>query len=125
MMTSDTGLANLAIEQVLELSADAHIERRMTAQDSAAFQRLTGAIHAYGKALSLLVALQEREEFFAMIAQLNLPVSVNSRWRSKPPPTLCPAPAENTSGKAKAPAKSTRCMPALGGRAIRSIPAPR
>ncbi|OLB32600.1 MAG: hypothetical protein DMG41_11040 [Acidobacteria bacterium] len=76
MMTSDTGLANLAIEQVLELSADAHIERRMTAQDSAAFQRLTGAIHAYGKALSLLVALQEREEFFAMIAQLNLPVSV-------------------------------------------------
>src|SRR5207302_2910711 len=108
MMTSDTGLANLAIEQVLELSADAHIERRMTAQDSAAFQRLTGAIHAYGKALSLLVALQEREEFFAMIAQLNLPYPipgwptnsgfavcgertvpyVNSRWRSKPPPTL-------------------------------------
>ena len=36
-MTSNTGLANLAIEQVLELSADAHIERRMTAQDSAAF----------------------------------------------------------------------------------------
>lgn len=76
MMTSDTGLANLAIEQVLELSADAHIERRMTTQDSAAFERLTGAIQAYGKTLSLLVALQEREEFFAMIAQLNLPVSV-------------------------------------------------
>src|SRR5215472_12412419 len=37
VMTSNTGLANLAIEQVLELSADAHIERRMTAQDSAAF----------------------------------------------------------------------------------------
>ena len=40
-MTPDTGLASLAIEQVLELSADAHIERSMTAQDSAAFHRLT------------------------------------------------------------------------------------
>lgn len=75
-MTSDTGLANLAIEQVLELSADAHIERRMTAEDSAAFQRLTGAITAYGKALSVLVALEQREQFYAVIAQLNLPASV-------------------------------------------------
>jgi len=76
VMTSDTGLANLAIEQVLELSADAHIERRMTAQDSAAFHRLSGAILAYGRTLSLLVALHEREEFYAMIAQMNLPASV-------------------------------------------------
>lgn len=75
-MTSDRGLASLAIQEVLELSADAHIERRMTAQDSAAFHRLTGAIAAYGKALSVLVALEEREEFYAMIAQLNLPASV-------------------------------------------------
>lgn len=75
-MTSDTGLASLAIEEVLELSADAHIERRLTARDSAAFHRLTGAIAAYGKALSVLVALEEREEFYAMIAQLNLPASV-------------------------------------------------
>ena len=59
-MTSDTGLANLAIEQVLELSADAHIERRMTAEDSAAFQRLTGAIAACGKALSVPVATRLR-----------------------------------------------------------------
>lgn len=75
-MTSDTGLANLAIEQVLELSADAHIERRITAEDSAAFQRLTGAIAAYGKALSVLVALEQREEFYAMMARLNLPAPV-------------------------------------------------
>ena len=74
-MTPDAGLANLAIEQVLELSADAHIERRMTAQDSA-FHRLTGAILACGTTLSLLVAREERGEFFAMIAQLNLPASV-------------------------------------------------
>jgi diacylglycerol kinase len=72
-MTSVTGLANLAIEQVLELSADAHIERTMTAQDSAAFHRLTGAISAYGKALSVLVALEQAEEFYGMIGQLNLP----------------------------------------------------
>lgn len=72
-MTSDTGLANVAIEQVLELSADAHIERSLTAQDSAAFHRLTGAIAAYGKALSVLVALEQREEFYGMIARLNLP----------------------------------------------------
>ena len=75
-MTSDTGLAKQAIAQVLELSADAHIERRMAAQDSAAFHRLTGAIAAYGQALSLLIALEEREEFYAMIAELNLPASV-------------------------------------------------
>lgn len=75
-MTTDSGLANVAIEQLLELSADAHIERRLTAQDSPAFHRLTGTIAAYGKALSLLVALQEREEFYAMIAQLNLPASI-------------------------------------------------
>ena len=72
-MTSVTGLANLAIEQVLELSADAHIERSMTAQDSAAFHRLTGAIAAYGKALSVLVALEQREQFYGMLAPLNLP----------------------------------------------------
>lgn len=76
MITSDTGLASLAIEKVLELSADAHMERRMTAQDSAAFHRLTGAIAAYGKALSALVALEQREEFYAMIAELNRPASV-------------------------------------------------
>ena len=75
-MTSNTGLANLAIEQVLELSADAHIARRMTPRDSEDFHLLTGAILAYGRTLSLLVALGEREELFAMIAQLNLPASV-------------------------------------------------
>ena len=76
MMNENSGLPALAIERVIELSADAHIERRMTPMDSPAFHRLTGAIAAYGKALSLLVALQEREEFFAMLAQLNLPDSV-------------------------------------------------
>ena len=72
----NASFAQAAIEQVLELSADAHIERRMTTQGSPAFYRLTGTIAAYGKALSVLVELQEREELYALIAQLNLPESV-------------------------------------------------
>jgi hypothetical protein len=75
-MNASSGLASAAIERVLELSADAHIERRMTSEDSKAFQRLTGAIAAYGQALSVLIALQEREEFYALIEQMNLPRSV-------------------------------------------------
>lgn len=51
------------IEQVLELSADAHIARRFTRKESPAFHHFTGVITAYGKALELLVALQNQEEF--------------------------------------------------------------
>jgi hypothetical protein len=40
----------------------------MVAKDSAAFQNLSGAIAAYGKALALLTALQQREEFYAIVA---------------------------------------------------------
>lgn len=76
MMNASSGLPALAIERVIELSVDAHIERRMTPTDSPPFHRLTGAIAAYGKALSLLVALQEREEFLTILGQLNLPESV-------------------------------------------------
>lgn len=72
-MKANSGLANLAIEGVLELSANAHIQRRMAARGSSDFQRLTGAIAAYGNALAVLVALQEREELSAMIAELDLP----------------------------------------------------
>jgi len=67
-----SGLTNLAIERVLELSADAHVQRRMTAKNSPAFHSLTGAIVAYGKALRLLAALREREEFYSMIAEMEL-----------------------------------------------------
>ena len=69
-MKMSSGLANLAIEAVLELSADAHIERRMTAKGSPAFHNLTKAIAAYGKTLKLLAALREREEFYAILAEL-------------------------------------------------------
>jgi hypothetical protein len=75
MMKANSGMANSAIERVLELSADAHIRRRGTIQDSPEFHKLTGAIAAYGKTLELLTALQEREEFYAMIELLDLPAS--------------------------------------------------
>ena len=75
-MRAGSGVANEAIEQVLELSADAQIERRRTTNDSPAFYALTGAILAYGKALTLLVALQEQEELYAILAQLSLRESV-------------------------------------------------
>ena len=115
-MEASSDLANLAIEGVLELSADAHIERNMAARGSSDFHRLTGAIAAYGNALAVLVALQEREELHGMIAELNLPASmdsgssgcgkrivpfVSSRWRRKRPPTPSRALAASTSGKAK------------------------
>ena len=48
-----------AIEQILELSAEAQIRRRQAAEDSPAFHNLTGAIGAYGKALELLSKLKE------------------------------------------------------------------
>jgi hypothetical protein len=46
MMNFGSGLAAKGIEQVLELSADAQINRREVARDSPAFHNLTGAIAA-------------------------------------------------------------------------------
>jgi hypothetical protein len=69
---SSSGQAGQAIEQVFELSADAQITRRKAPKDSPTFHSLTGAIAAYGKALAILTALQEREEFYSIIAQYEL-----------------------------------------------------
>jgi hypothetical protein len=69
MMKSSSGLAAEGIERVLELSADAQINRREAAIDSPAFHNLTGAIAAYGKVLALLTALQQREEFCTIVGQ--------------------------------------------------------
>ena len=68
MRKSSSGHAGQAIERVLELSADAQITRRRTPKDSLAFHSLQGAIAAYGRTLALLTALQQREEFYAVIA---------------------------------------------------------
>jgi hypothetical protein len=72
MRKPSSGHTGQAIERVLELSADAQITRRKTPKDSPAFHRLAGAIAAYGKALAILTALQQREEFFAVVAQYKL-----------------------------------------------------
>jgi hypothetical protein len=77
MMKANSGLTNMVIERVLELSADAQIRRRGTVKDSAEFHNLTGAITAYGKALALLTALQEREEFYAMMDELDVLASAH------------------------------------------------
>jgi hypothetical protein len=69
MKKSSSGQAGQAIERVLELSADAQITRRKTSKNAPAFHSLTGAIAAYGKALALLTALQQLEEFYATIAR--------------------------------------------------------
>ena len=67
-MKSNSGHAGQAIERIIELSADAQITRRIVAKDSPAFHNLTEAIAAYGKALALLTALQQREEFYTIVA---------------------------------------------------------
>jgi hypothetical protein len=72
MRNSSSGHADRAISRVLELSAEAQITRRNTPKNSPAFHNLTGAIIAYGKALALLIALQQREEFFTVVAQCEL-----------------------------------------------------
>jgi hypothetical protein len=72
MRKPSPGHADRAIERVLELSADAQITRRQTPKNSPTFYSLTGAIAAYGKALALLTALQQREEFYRIISQSEL-----------------------------------------------------
>ena len=69
MVKPNARLANEIIDRILELSADAHAQRREVAEDSPAFHSLTGAIAAYGKLLALLTALQERKEFDGIVGQ--------------------------------------------------------
>jgi hypothetical protein len=78
-MKANSCLANRVIERILELSADAQIERRGTVKDSAEFHNLAGAIRAYGKALALLDAVRKEEEFYDFLRELNLLVSVSER----------------------------------------------
>ena len=73
-MKPNSGVADTAIDRILELSVDAHIRRRGTVRDSAKFHNLTGAIAAYGKVLAILTALQQQqEEFHAIIGQHDVP----------------------------------------------------
>lgn len=75
-MQSNSGVTEKGIERILELSADAHIQRRQAGKDTPAYQRLSGMIAAYGKALGLLTALHQREEFFFIVSHGELPESL-------------------------------------------------
>ena len=69
MAKPNARLASEIIDRILELSADAHAQRREVAEDSPAFHSLTGAIAAYGKLLALLTWLQKQEEFDRIVGQ--------------------------------------------------------
>jgi hypothetical protein len=73
MMRANSGLLDEVIERILELSADAHIRRRRTVKDSPEFNKLTGAIAAYGRTLEVLTELQQREEFYELISEGGVP----------------------------------------------------
>jgi hypothetical protein len=75
-MSINSDLTEKGIARLLELSADAQIQRRQTPKDSPAFHKLTGAIAAYGRALGLLIALQQREEFYAIVSERRDELSV-------------------------------------------------
>jgi len=76
MLRISPDLTAKAIDQVLELSADAHVARRCTPKDSPEFHNLTGKIKAYAKVLALLTALQKREEFFSVVNDHKLPLQL-------------------------------------------------
>lgn len=79
-MQINAGLTDKVIARILELSADAHIQRRNTPQNSPAFHKLTGAIAAYGKALALLTALHQREEFYRVLRDIELSEPIAVAW---------------------------------------------
>lgn len=47
-----------AIDRILDLSAEAQAKRREASEDSPEFHRLTGAVLAYGQALTILTKLR-------------------------------------------------------------------
>ncbi len=79
MMKTNLGFPNDFLEQILELSADAQIERRTMAIDRPAIDRLNGEVAAYGKVLALLTGLLKREEFNAIIRKIGLAQSAPER----------------------------------------------
>ena len=72
-MEFDANLVNEFIEQILELSADAHVRKRMAVKDSPEFHNLTGAIAAYGTVLTLFTTLQRVQGLYAKANEEGLP----------------------------------------------------
>lgn len=78
-MYTESSPAEKLTERILELSADAQIERRTLAKDSPAFHNLSGAVVAYGKVLALLAALQRLQQLHVSLSQFETPNSAATR----------------------------------------------
>ena len=78
-MYTESSPAEKLTERILELSADAQIERRTFAKDSPAFHNLSGAVVAYGKVLALLAALQRLQQLHVSVGQFEAPNSAATR----------------------------------------------
>jgi hypothetical protein len=68
-MELDANFTDEFIDQILELSADAHVRRRATIKNSVEFHNLTGAIAAYGTILALFTTLQRVQQFYEKAAE--------------------------------------------------------
>jgi hypothetical protein len=77
MMKTNSELANKSIEQILELSVDAHIQRRATVKDSPEFHELTREIVTCGKALEILTGFQQQEKSYVGIGPCEGPLALH------------------------------------------------
>lgn len=71
-MRTKSSFAEPFMEQILDLSAEAQIKRRRVEKTSAAFEKLSGAIVAYGNVLALLTTFRELEALDALPSQWDL-----------------------------------------------------
>jgi|GEM_PF-5150559 len=72
MLTFKSGFAESFMGQILELSAQAQIERRNMEKSSAAYEKTSGAILAYGNVLALLTALRALEDIEVTLGQTDI-----------------------------------------------------
>ena len=63
-------LAEQAVEQILELSADIQIKRRATLKGSTSFWEMSAAVAAYGEVLEMLTTLQQQDQAVASVSLL-------------------------------------------------------
>lgn len=68
-------LAEQAVEQILELSADIQIKRRATLKGSTSFREMTAAVAAYGEVLEMLTTQRQQGEAVASVSLLTTLVS--------------------------------------------------
>ena len=62
-MEFEVSFLNEFVDMILELSAEAHVRRRLADRGSREFHNSTGAIAAYGTILAVLTILQRAREF--------------------------------------------------------------